>query len=199
MATTETTRTETERAIRERLDAGEHDAALTLALRAYGPELLGFLYMRLGDTESAREAFAWLSEGLWRGLPGFRAESSVRAWAYAIARNVAARYVDRELRLVHAAVPLSQLSRESALAVVMPASTSLDARVERLRAQLSDEERTLLTLRVDKHLDFREVALVMLYDGEHLPDEDALVREATRLRKRFQLVKDKLRKLAAGE
>lgn len=184
--------------IRALLAAGDIDGATTLALRIYGPGLLGFLKSRLHDLAHAREAFAWLAEDLWKGMRGFRAESSVRTWAYAIARNVAYRYADRELRARYAAVPLSQISRASALAVSLPTSEGLDARAARLRAQLDEEEQTVLTLRVDKGMDWKDIALVMLFNGEE-PDEEAITREAARLRKRFQLLKDKLRKLAAED
>jgi RNA polymerase sigma-70 factor (ECF subfamily) len=184
--------------IRALLATGDVDGATTLALRIYGPGLLGFLKSRLHDLAHAREAFAWLAEDLWKGMRGFRAESSVRTWAYAIARNVAYRYADRELRARYAAVPLSQISRASALAVALPTSEGLDARAARLRAQLDDDEQTVLTLRVDKGMDWKDIALVMLFTGEE-PDQEAITREAARLRKRFQLLKDKLRKLAAED
>ena len=186
-----------EQQIRALLATGDLDAALELTLRSYGPELLGFLHAKLRDAESARDAFAWLAEALWKGLPGFRAESSIRSWAFAIARNVAARYVERVLRKRELAVPLSQVSQQSLLGVALPLSTSLDVRLERLRAQLSEDERTLLSLRIDKRMDWNEIALVMLYEGDlREPDTAEQAREAGRLRKRFQLLKEKLRKLA---
>jgi RNA polymerase sigma-70 factor (ECF subfamily) len=193
----ETPFTQAERDIRALLAAGDRDAALTLLVRTYGPELLGFLHARLLDLQHARDAFAWLAEALWKALPGFRADSSLRSFAYAIARNVAARFVQRELHgpLV---VPLSQLSQDSALAVELPLSTNLDTRIERLRALLSDDERTLLTLRLDKRMDWKEIALVMLFDGAEPPGEAEQVREAARLRKRFQLLKQRLRELAVA-
>jgi RNA polymerase sigma-70 factor (ECF subfamily) len=197
----EKTLEESEREIRALLDAGQHDDATTLTVKLYGPELLGFLKVRLRDLDHARDAFAWMTEDLWRGMPRFRGQSSVRTWAYAIARNAAYRYADRELRERYQGVPISQVSRASALAVQLPRGTNLDHKVARLRAQLSDEEQTVLTLRVDKGMDFREIAVVMLYQGDEAAaaDAEAIEREAARLRKRFQLLKDKLRKLAAAE
>jgi RNA polymerase sigma-70 factor (ECF subfamily) len=187
-----------EQEIRSLLSAGDVDGATTLALRVYGPSLLGFLKSRLHDLAHAREAFAWLAEDLWKGMRGFRAESSVRTWAYAIARNVVYRYRDRELRARFQQVPLSQISRASALAVALPTGHDLDARAARLREQLDEDEQTVLTLRVDKAMDWKDIALVMLFDGNQ-PDDEAVVREAARLRKRFQLLKEKLRKLAVED
>lgn len=60
-----------------------------------------------------------------------------------------------------------------------------------LRDELAEDDRALLVLRVDRDLSWREIAQV-LGGG----DEENLDREAARLRKRFQLVKDQLRRLA---
>ena len=54
------------------------------------------------------------------------------------------------------------------------------------------DEQLLLILRVDKNLPWDEVALVLA--AEHGGDDVA--RGAVRARKRFQLVKDKLRRMA---
>jgi RNA polymerase sigma-70 factor, ECF subfamily len=180
------------------LDAGQTDAAATLAIRSYGPELLAFLHSRLNDLPAAREAFSWLAEDLWRGMAGFQRKSTVRTWAYAVARNAALRYADRALRERFKAVPISEVSRASALEVQLPSTHSTSDRLTRIREQLDEEEQTLLTMRVDKELSWREVALLFLYGSEaqQAADEALLEREITRLRKRFQLLKQKLKSLA---
>ena len=116
-----------------------------------------------------------------------------------LARNAASRYASRELRPRRVGVPISQLSRESALAVQLPGTTCAEDRIVRLRSQLDADEQTLLTLRVDKNMEWRDVALVWLYDGRETPhSEEDVARETVRLRKRFQLLKDKLRALATS-
>jgi RNA polymerase sigma-70 factor (ECF subfamily) len=187
----------TESSLRSLIAAGRQQDATTLAIRAYGPELLAFLHSRLRDLEHAREAFAWLAEDLWRGMQGFEGRSTIRTWAYAIARNAAYRYSDRELRARQREIPISKVSRASALAVPLPSNSEQVERITRIRAQLDEEEQTLLTMRVDKGMDWREVAWVFLYTDSQVIAEPALAREAARLRKRFQLLKDKLRKLAS--
>ena len=66
-------------------------------------------------------------------------------------------------------------------------------RVAQLRAALSEEDQLVLTLRIDRGLDFREIALVTLGDVEASPEQ--VTRETARLRKRLQLIKDKLRRM----
>jgi RNA polymerase sigma-70 factor, ECF subfamily len=180
-------------------NAGQHDQATTVALAHYGPELLALLHARLRNLQDAREAYAWMAEDVWRGMARFRGQSSVRTWVYAIARNAASRYASRELRPRQSQVPISQLSRESALAVQLPSTVCGEDRIARLRSQLDADEQTLLTLRVDKNMEWRDVALVWLYDGSDVArGEEDIARETARLRKRFQLLKEKLRTLASS-
>jgi RNA polymerase sigma-70 factor, ECF subfamily len=71
--------------------------------------------------------------------------------------------------------------------------------LERLRDELPEEDRELLVLRVDRELGWREIAIVLAESGnraDRIGDEAALTREAARLRKRFQLVTERLRALA---
>jgi RNA polymerase sigma-70 factor (ECF subfamily) len=191
-----------ESVIRALLLQGEYNEAVTRTIRRYGPEILGMFEARLRDAGRADEAFAWFSEDLWASMKSFRGACSMRTWAHAVARNSVNRYVERAVRVDQLRVPLSQASQASALRVLplTPDSAGqaeeMGVRIERLRAGLDEEEQTLLALRVDKGLGWREIALVFLYEGE-TPSEADLVRESARLRKRFQLLKLRLRGLAS--
>src|SRR5262245_44654312 len=140
---------ETEAQVGAALDAADYDLALTLAVRAYGGELLGFIESRVGSLEDAREAFGWFAEDLWRSLPKFERQCSMRTWAYALARNAASRFCARELAPRKRAVPLSRVSR---LSLLMLAESTRDSvqhredRVAQIRRGLSEEEQLLLTL-----------------------------------------------------
>jgi len=63
-----------------------------------------------------------------------------------------------------------------------------------LRDALDPDDRTLLVLRVDRGLSWEEVARVML--GVETTADADLSRESDRLRKRYQLLKDELRRQA---
>jgi RNA polymerase sigma-70 factor (ECF subfamily) len=68
--------------------------------------------------------------------------------------------------------------------------TEVKERVRRLREALPTADRMLLILRVDREMSWRDLARVVLGEG---PSAVELEREAVRLRKRFQLVKERLR------
>lgn len=74
-------RSEVDEAVSAHLARGDNASALQAILDAYGAELGAFVRSVLRNENAASEAFAQVQEDLWRGLSGFRAESSLRTWA----------------------------------------------------------------------------------------------------------------------
>ena len=71
--------------------------------------------------------------------------------------------------------------------------SDVKSEVRRLREELPEIDQMLLILRIDKAMEWPEVAAALA--DEDLAADD-LKREAARLRKRFQLATEKLRELA---
>ncbi len=190
-----------EAAVRHAITRADLDTAATLALRAYGPEILGFLFARLRNEADAGEVFSVFAVDLWRGLEGFQWRCSARVWAYTLARNAANRFLGAPHRRPERNVPLSQVSPIMQMAEQIRSSTALHLRTEsknqirQLREQLPIEDQELLILRVDKAMSWRDLATVLSFEGRDAADAE-LSREAARLRKRFQLAKNKLREKA---
>jgi RNA polymerase sigma-70 factor (ECF subfamily) len=194
---------EVEDEVRRLCDSGDQRAAVTIAIQGYGPELLGFLVTVIGDPSGAGDVFGDLCVRMWKGLATFRWDSSLRTWCYVIARRACAKYwKERERERKH--VPLSDVPEIDAMIVRIRTTTLAQlgakpgtTRAERLRAKLSPDEQMLLTLRLDRELEWRAIARV-LSDAEE-PTEDDVVRESAGLRKRFERIKEKLKRLAATE
>jgi RNA polymerase sigma-70 factor (ECF subfamily) len=188
-----------EKLIRAAFDAADYERAATLTIEHYGPELLGFLVRRLRDTDEAGEVFAQFSEEFWRTLPRFEWRCSARTFAYKLARRAASQHRRRERRHDRDR-PLAQLSQLSIAvervrtATVAYKRTDVKDRFQALREQLPAEDQSLVILRVDRGLSWLELAEIML--GDDAPSTEQLKTEAARLRKRFQLAKEQLRKLA---
>lgn len=189
----------TEALIRGACDAQNFERAAALAVERYGAELLGFLVAHMRDADAASEVFQQWSEAFWRALPSFEWRCSARTWAYKLARRTAGHYRKRERR--RAGVPLAHLSQLSVAvervrtATVAYKRTNVKDRFQELRDQLSEEDQTLLVLRIDRGLSWLELAEVML--GEEVkPTDEQLKTEAARLRKRLQHAKERLRKMA---
>lgn len=221
-------RAELERAIRHHHDQRGFDAAVSEALRGYGPEVFEFLIALHRDEEDASEVFSVFAEGLWRGIAAFEWKSSFRTWAYVIARRASARYrrSSRDRAARFASFPersdLSVLAQEVQAQTLSYLRPQRRERLVELRESLPKKDQVLLMLRVDRELSWNDLARV-LYDGEgDFEDEElagalrevresrphegeatlegeALIREAARLRQRFQAVKARLYEMARRE
>lgn len=169
------------------LDGGDEAGAATQVIRALGGKILGYLAAVMRDQAAAHEVFSVFCEDLWRGMSGFR-RGSVRGWAYRIAWHAAARHLRDPAR--KRTRPLVTAEAEQ-LAAEVRSTTALHLRpsaadaLAELRAALDPEDQTLLILRIDRDLSWAEVAAVF---GEP---------EAT-LRKRFERLKERLRKEASA-
>jgi RNA polymerase sigma-70 factor, ECF subfamily len=176
------------------LRARDLRAAATRAIQAYGPELYGYLVHVLGHESEASEVFAQTSEDLWRGLPEFAGQCSVRTWLYVLARHAAARF--RRSPWHRGARTTGDALLDDAVARARTDTkpwlkTDVKDRWRVIRDSLAPDDRSLLVLRVDRELAWRDIARVTL--DAATPDDATLERESARLRKRFQELKDELR------
>jgi RNA polymerase sigma-70 factor (ECF subfamily) len=179
----------------EALDRGDHAGAATVVVREYGSQLLGYLCSVLRSEADASEVFSMFSEDLWRGLAGFRRECPLRVWCYRLAWHAAARFLRDPYRGRGRRLETNELSRlveEVRSSVFLGRDQARQATLDRLRAGLTPDERTLLVLRLDRGLAWAEVALVLSEEHGAPVDEPAL-------RKRFERLKDKLAQRAREE
>lgn len=189
-------------AVRECLARGDVPGATTRVVQVLGPEVLGYLLAMTRREVDAHDAFAQFCEDVWRGLPGFRWESSLRTWCYVLARNALRRLWGGAPERHGPHVSPSQAPELRALAAKVRTATAEHLRTETksrfaaLRERLDADDRTLLILRVDRRMTWREIAAVL---GEP-PEAEALDRRAAALRKRFERLKLELRaQLDRGE
>jgi RNA polymerase sigma-70 factor, ECF subfamily len=172
------------------LAAGDAGAATALVVRALGPGLLGYLVAILGGESDGREVLGEVVEEVLTSIARFRGESTVKTWTYRIAWRTAMRY--RESPARRRTRRLNTLDA-SGLAEVVRSTTAAHQRtgakdwLERVRADLTPEDQSLLVLRIDRDLSWADVAAVM-------GDGDAAAQQ--RLRKRFERIKERLRERA---
>ncbi len=182
--------------------ADEHGIATRRALELYGPEILGYLVARTHDADLANDAFSSFCECLWRGLPDFRWESSLRTWAYVVARN-ALRAILRKPEHRRPATPLTDSVINGIVAKVR-STTAIYLRTEakdavaRLRRELDPLDQDILVLRIGRRMSWIDIARVV-HDGDQEPEGPSLKRNAARLRKRFERSKAALEDLVRKE
>jgi RNA polymerase sigma-70 factor (ECF subfamily) len=180
--------------VRALLDAGDLNGAATEIIRAYGPRILRYFHSLLRDEDAAGDAFALFGEQVWKGIGRFKGESPALTWSYQVAWSAAGRlfrdpYRRRRRRLDTAAV--AELVDEVRKTTLPHLRTEVKAGMARLRESLEPEDRTLLYLRIDQGMSWKAVAQVLCADGR--------VVEEPSLRKRFERIKDRLRRIAKEE
>jgi RNA polymerase sigma-70 factor (ECF subfamily) len=195
-----------EHSVRALCANGDVASAVGVAVRAYGPEIFGLLVALHGNDDDAGDAFSFFTESLWRGLPTFEWRCSLRTWAYLIARRASIRFREGRRRHDAHAARLSEVPELEHLAQRVRTETVSFLRTEKrdrltaLRDTLAEDDKLLLVLRIDKGLAWEDLARVMIdVDGEDEASSERLKRESARLRKRFQLVKEKLVRLAVQQ
>jgi len=78
------------------LAGGDVDGAATRVIELLGPEVLGYLRALLRDHEEVEDVFSAFAENVRKGLPGWRREGGLRAWAYRVAWNAPRQPLERE-------------------------------------------------------------------------------------------------------
>lgn len=179
--------------VRELLAGEDRPGAATLAIQELGPPVLRYLRSLLRDEDDASDAFSVFAENVWRGLPSWRGEGSLKAWSFRLAwnaamnlRNEAWRRRGRRFFSGEASALAEDVRTRSHLKVERQRQV-LDA----LRESLEVDEVSLLALRIDQKLSWAEIAEVVSADGERV--------EPAALMKRFERLKGRLARMAKDQ
>ncbi len=172
--------------VRQLAAAGHANDAATEALRSVGPQVVRYLRSILHDEDDTRDAFSHFAEILWRTLPSFRWECSLRTWAHRLAWSAALRVQDEAWRRHE-----RRLATDEASEIAEKIRTSTLERyehrreeLERIVATLPLEEQSLLALRVRQGLSWAEIAVVFATEGTPV-DELTLAKRFSRLKARL--------------
>lgn len=186
---------EVEAAVESHMQRSERAAAAETLIRGYGPELYSYLCARLSDRNDADDVFSMCCEDIWSGLDSFRGDAAWRTWAYAVARRAALRLTRKAQRRARVFQPDgSDIARRIAADVRNTTAifrrTAIKDRFRQLREELPVEDQELLILRVDRDLDWREIATVL---SAPEASNEVVMTKAAMLRKRFERIKEKIR------
>ena len=174
--------------------SGQVELAVAAVVRGYGPELMTYLVAVARSETDGGDAFSEAMVDVWRGLPAFRWESSLRAWCYTLARHALARVQRapaRRREVALASEELVALVAKVRTRTATAARTDVKDGIRALREQLTPDEQAILILRVDRNLPWRDVARILA--DEDAPSDAVLVRRTAALRKRFEAIKATLR------
>lgn len=173
--------------VRQLVARGDVERAATAAIEALAPGVRRYLLTMLPE-DDAEDVLSTVEEDVWRGLPGFRWECSLRVWAYRIAWRAVARYTRNGYRRRRERLPSSIASRLPNPPASASGMGGRRDRLSKLRDELPLEERSLLVLRVGRNLEWEEVSAVLAAQGRPI--------SVVALRKRFERLKTRLAVLA---
>ena len=188
-----------EQQLQRDIECGDHATATRRALEHYGPEVRRWQRHLLDTDADVDDAFSSFSVDLWRSFRTFRGACSVRTWCFRLGANAARRHRQRKAQGREVGVSqLDQIPATEGRQDTAPwLKTEYKDRFALLRSSLSKEEQDLLVLRIDQRMGWRDIAII-LADSEALSDAQ-LNASAASLRKRFQRLKDRIRKSVADD
>ncbi len=125
--------------IQAQLEAGNLNAAFDLLVEHYQHRVYRLALAILGDPAAAQDAAQEAFLRIWKGLKGFRGQSALSTWIYAIARNTA--LTERKSAAARPTLPLDDAPAGALpggrVASTAPSRAGFDvaALVDRLRPQ----------------------------------------------------------------
>lgn len=179
-------------AVRRRVSDGDLRGGTEVAFAVYGPEVFGFLIGVIDDVDAAKDVYGEVVQRVRTEIDGFGWRSTLRVWLYALCRR---ELRDWRLRKRRAAIVPEA---ESAPAEVSHARR-LPGRaraLSKLRRTMTQEERELLILRIDRRLDWTELAQTALGEAASIGE---LKEELKRTKARVGAILARLESVAVKE
>ena len=188
-------RVSVESRISELLDEQQINQAVEEILEFYGPRIFRMMMGVFHNEAIAQDVYQQFSIQLWESLESFRGDSQIYTWTYTLARRAIGQRLrgsKKETRL-HTHQRDQLAAKWTRTATAEWRKTESKDKFQEMVEELDHDERTLVMLRIGEEMSWKEVAQVM-QDGDETLEGSELSKESGRLRKKFQRVKDKLKR-----
>ncbi len=169
------------------LAAGRPRAAAEEVIRTHGAAVRAYLAALLRDPDLADDAYSDWCEWTLDAIARYEGHSSLRTWAYGVAHNAARRVRDDAFRRRRCPLSGNEPVRLASSSSLARGTRERAAVLDAIRARLSLDDQGLLALRVEHGLAWEAIAAI-LSNGDRVT--------AAALRKRFERVKERIRRLA---
>lgn len=182
-------------------ERGQFREAVTLILKRYGHDMYLFsLSIFNNNDDAAAEAYSQACLDLWMGIDKFRWASSMRTWVFKVTHSACCRQYQKlknDLKKRNKVIAFSAAFRPANQLRTQTRpyfKTEKKCAISALRKELSQYEQTLLFLRIDQCMPWRDIASIM----SNIPstESEILERVIPTYRKRFERIVNRLRKLA---
>ena len=184
-----------EHEIRDYCEDANFSDATRVIFDQYGGEVRAFLNARTRTRASMEDVFSSFSEDVWKGLPSFRFQGKVRSWVYTVARNALFRHSKSRKRWGSRHVPSELDDMQTEVRRSITTQLGDVAWLEPVLSALELPDRRLLEQRLVLSMPWRDIAAECAAEraGKCAPSERDIERESARLRKRYQILLERLR------
>jgi RNA polymerase sigma-70 factor (ECF subfamily) len=149
-----------EQEIRACLDQKRYQEAFDLLLPEFQSKVLRLAYAMLGDAALAEDLAQEVFVRAWKALPGFRGQSSVSTWIYAIARNTCLTALKTAAGKKESSLEERGIARAAEQASRAP-SVHATIDIARLLEQLPEKHRQALRLYYLEEKSYAEVSRLL--------------------------------------
>ncbi len=149
-----------EQEIRACLDQKRYQEAFDLLLPEFQSKVLRLAYAMLGDAALAEDLAQEVFVRAWKALPGFRGQSSVSTWIYAIARNACLTALKAAAGKKESSLEERGIARAAEQASRAP-SVHATIDIARLLEQLPEKHRQALRLYYLEEKSYAEVSRLL--------------------------------------
>jgi RNA polymerase sigma-70 factor (ECF subfamily) len=151
-----------EQEIRTCLDQKHYQQAFDCLLPEFQNKVFRLAYAMLGDTGLAEDMAQEVFIRIWKALPGYRGQSSLSTWIYAIARNTCLTALKKagsrkEVSMEEPGV--ARVAEEATLPGERPARAGID--VLRFLEELPEKHRQVLRMYYMEEKSYEEVARLL--------------------------------------
>jgi DNA-directed RNA polymerase specialized sigma24 family protein len=167
----------------ELVERGETSAAISLLLEQHGADVFGVLVGVLDDMRAARATYKAVVGRLPVALPTFEWRCSPRVWLYSLAHNELREHQNRAT--TNETDPVDDTAVRGLITVIAA-----------VRRELTEEERELLILHLDRGLDWSDLAYTQLGDAAV---STTLVDEVLLLQRRMTELVERIKTLATEQ
>jgi RNA polymerase sigma-70 factor (ECF subfamily) len=149
-----------EQEIRACLDQKRYQEAFDRLLPEFQNKVFRLAYAMLGDAALAEDMAQEVFIRIWKALPGFRGQSALSTWIYAITRNTCLTALKRGAAKRESSLEEPKVAREAEEAGVPPARHG-EIDVLRFLDQLPERHRQVLRLYYMEERSYEEVARLL--------------------------------------
>jgi RNA polymerase sigma-70 factor, ECF subfamily len=134
------------------------------------PAVYAFVYRYLGNTDDANDVTQEVFIRVWKHIKKFDTKRNFKTWIFAIAKNASLDFIKRKKPLLFSQIEEGESDLDTFLAPYLESGDLPDRVLERADmkqslevalGKLSPGYRTVLAMRYQEHLKFREIADVL--------------------------------------